>query len=217
MAVCFGCGLDWGNVPDQVVALTAVISAWLVVNQLTGLRADRDRADQTAIRQLDQFRAEAQTSRANLLLRIDEQFEGGGVFRSRARWLELRAEFRRAYAALASPAGTREDYVEAKMIEKLNALWDRMQSQAQGGASFPADVRDYNLVVRLPNWIETIGMLARDGLLPVGDLLKLYGSVIRTTMAVVAGHVAHRRLDSSASPTVFENALWLQAQATPSP
>lgn len=210
-------GWDWGTVPDWIVAATAIVSAVLVLRQLSGLRDDRERADETLKAQTRQSRSEAETARANLLLRIDEQFEGGGVVRSRARWLELRAQFRREWAALPEPRPSREDHVTGRMIGKLNQLWDRMQSSASGAEHFPDDVRDYNLVVRLPNWIETIGMLARDELLPVADVLRLYRSVIRTTMGVVLGHVEHRRNDASASPTVFENALWLYAQATASP
>ncbi len=208
---------NWGGVPDWIVAATAIISALLVLRQLEGLRDDRARADQTLRAQAEQSRSEAETARANLILRIDEQFEGGGVMRSRARWLELRAQYRREWGALVAPQEPRDEHVQRCMIEKLNQLWDRMQSSATGGAQFPADVRDYNLVIRLPNWIETIGMLAQDDLLPVGDVLKLYGSVVRTTMGVVESHVAHRRADASASRTVFENAMWLYARATVSP
>ena len=210
--LCLGCNLAWGSVPDQLVAATAAISAWLVVRQLGGLRADRERADATLNRQLEQFRSEANTARANLLLRIDEQFEAGSVLRSRNRWLALRAEFRRGHATLTDPAIPREIYVREQMAQKLNGLWDQVQNHGVGATSFASDLHDYSVIVRLPNWIETIAMMGRDGYLPVSDLVRLYGSVIRSTMNVVADHVAYRRRDVSASPSVFEHGLWLHAQ-----
>jgi hypothetical protein len=211
--LCLACGLAWGTVPDQIVALTAVVSAFLVVSQLTGLRSDRQRAENTMNLQLDQFRSEAESARANLLLRIDEQFEGVSVLRSRVRWLELRAIYRREHVALEVASGPRDRFVEIAMIGKLDMLWDRMQGHVRGEHSFPANVRGHNIVMRLPNWIETIGMVARKWLLPVSDVIKLYGSVIETTMKLVSGHIEHRRKDATASITVFENALWPYALA----
>lgn len=203
---------DWGSVPDYVVMVTAIVSALLVVQQLAGLGDDRRQAEATRTLQLDQFRSEAQTARANLLLRIDEQFEGAAIFRSRARWIELRARFKQQHAAMPSPTTTRDAYVRSEMTAKLNDLWDRMQSFVAVGGSLTDEIRDYNLVIRLPNWIETIGMIAREGLIPTGDLVQLYGGVIRMTMEPIQAHMTHRRRDVPASDA-FANALWLYAEA----
>lgn len=197
-----------GSVSDQVTAATAVITAILVLRQLTGLRDDRKRADETLRAQTAQSRSEAESARANLLLRIDERFSSLALVRSRKRWLELRAECRAEFSA--NGLGNRDAFVRARMIDRIDVIWDAIQDGGTDDFSLASAVRAYDLIMQLANWMEVVGLLVRQGLVPPSDIQLLYRSVIRSAIYVIEGHVPHR--EPGPNPTSYENAIWLNRQ-----
>lgn len=184
--------------------------------QAESVRADSDRSDKTLRAQTEQLRlqtdqvkSEAASARANLLLRIDEHYEGAVLRPSRDYWLELRTHFRHELGDLAATKAARDDHVHAEMVKYPNNLSDKLQQGDEAS-------RDkYYLITNLPNWWETIGMLAKENMVPLTDIEKLYRGVILETMSAICEHREHRRRTNPNSMS-FENAIWLyEAVRTP--
>lgn len=184
----------WGTVADWVVAGAALASGYFVVTQLELLRAER--------------MSEAATARADLLFRIDEQFEDGKVFESREAWLALRARYRQLFSTAAPHE--RDRLIQGGIADELNRLWDDMQRPSDALSDL---VTKYARIMRLPGWIETVGMFAREHLIDPNDVLELYESVILVTMEPIELHLEHRLGLRTASHSVLENAVWILNRA----
>ena len=113
--------VNWGSAPDWVVAITAVAGAIFAGRQLLLIgRSDNE----SAKAHQDQVEIE----RANLLLRLDEGYEGPALLESRRAWTQLRAKAERQ----ASEAGDTTNETRAKAIgelvsRQLTQLWTQLQ------------------------------------------------------------------------------------------
>jgi hypothetical protein len=212
--------LQWGSVPDWVIAATAIVGVAFGLRQLQAISHSEHAALDNARRTADQARSEANSARANLLLRIDDIFEGNALANSRLAWLIRRTSWRRTYAHLSS--ADRDAAVQLALINDFNQLWDAMTRLERDGQleltcghgisveTLQREVDAYRAMVRLPDWLETIGLLVAQQLVPADDIMLLYRGVIRSTMGVVQGHLAHRRnADPNSSQHVFEHAIAL--------
>lgn len=201
MAVCGlweqDCSFAFSHLPDQLIAATALVSAFLVVRQLR----------LAAIQQ----GSEARTARATLLLTLDEQFETGGVSQSRTRWVHKRAE-----AEAEVPQGSNDAAKDLARITgvatHLTANWLVMKTNSSAALREAAAAELLAFTV-FPNWLETLGRLCREGLLPIADVLSIYRAAIKMVMPAVILHAQDRERMENSNKARWENAIWLFEQA----
>ena len=201
-------GLDWGNVPGWIAALTAVIAATVGLRQFR--LATRAQIDQV------------QVARAKLLLEIDANYESADIYRSRKAIRSLRnrseAIVQKSNSKDKSLEGVKKD-VCVEFSHQMGELWklvkdlDDPDVEKQDSAARLASDR-YAELMSLPYWIETVGMLCNRNLLPTDDVLDLYDQVIITTMSSFAIHIERRRQEGPfVNPRFLANASWMLEQA----
>ncbi len=168
---------DWGSVPDWLVLLTAVIGAWLALRQLA----------RTAISQRDYLRSE----QGSQLMQIDDKYESV-LQESRKANLAL---FERARAKVGAAASA--DQVAAAVSAELGQL---VAKRAKIGDADPlvSDMAvkaldQYFLLMQLPTYIETVGVLVEYQLVNADSVLKLYDAMIDRCIGNVLPHIEERR------------------------
>lgn len=153
---------------NLVVALTAVVGAVLALSQL---------------------RATARISRGTQLMAIDQQIEGPLVESPRA-ILEMRF----ACAELAASNGSTLEDEASAYLEKLIAARKLIGSPDPDVAKAAAASFDRHfLIMRLPMFIETIGVLVAEELADGHAALSLYGAMIDSSMRPIMPHIIRQR------------------------
>lgn len=214
--------IDWGNAPAWAGVVVAIFGTGLALRQL-GLST---KAQQNQLAQLrlgtTARRDQVEIAQANIILAIDATYESLVMQQSRIAVRTLRHWAKREVDAndrVDRSAERERDVVCEQFSRKMGELWgkvgrfetakDWMSPDEQRAAS-----EVYSELMRLPNWMETIGRLCRSDLLPTGDVMALYDQVIITTIASFAEHIASRQPDRAFPNRRFlENATWLYEQA----
>ncbi len=155
------------------VAIAALVLGW---RQLDAIRI----AEQTAAQQAEaaarsqaiaakQSELTAATAKATLLLRLDQQFEGPAVVASRKIWAQIFVQFDDE-PRLGVPSSSAE---RAPRTTALISHWHALRR---------TETDSYRAIMTLPNWIETLGVVARshEGMEEMFD--SLYGSTIMGVM-----------------------------------
>jgi hypothetical protein len=165
--------VDWGSVPDWLVLVVAVVGTFLALQQLM---------------------VTAAAEQGTQLMAIDQQVEGDLV-ESRKALVRLRLE---CNALVNSDLHGAPDSLDAAVAAKLLALADRRK-----GIADPVDVvrksaveafDEYFSIMRLPMFVETIGVLVDDGLVNEAAVLKLYDAMIVNTIGLVLPHIVQQRV-----------------------
>lgn len=205
-------GNVWGNVPEWVVAITAFVGVILGIRELMNITKEEQRAAEA-----QEF--QQQIARADLILKIDSQFESPSVVLSRMAFRSMRNRCQKAV----DTNGLSNDQARSKIAEefsnRINKIWNTAKEITDNDiekSDSPA-VKAYethNEIMALPNFFETVGLLCREGLLPKDDILCLYDQAIIPTMTNIMGHIKIRREEVPyANPTYMENAVWLYTEA----
>lgn len=181
---------DWGSLPDWLVLFTAIIGTLLALRQLATANAS------TA--------AYLRSEQGTQLMAIDNMFEGELVA-SRLALLRLR------FGADAGPA------FEAEVNRRLAGWYDQARRLGTGTATEQAEaeiaVKAYFEVMRLPLFIETIGVLVDQGLVNEAAVLKLYDAAIKNAVELVLPHVRARRRPGNPEYLLHAERLYDQACA----
>lgn len=195
-------GWDWGTVPDWLVLVTAVIGAVLALRQL-GKAAEANR-DEWRIQQGIQ------------LMQIDDKYE---VTLQESRKAFARLQWRCETAADGLPLPER---VSSELTGLFNA------SRKRGPfAGTPAEVAavvaiadravdEYFVLMQLPNYLETIGVMTAEGLVSEDTVLKLYGTMLSRVIGNIIPHITHRR-QTSPDFLIYAEALGVKARARTTP
>lgn len=222
-------GWDWGSAPDWIVAVTAVAVAVYAGAQfrLTRIAQQSAAADQkTAVAHAasaaDQASATAKAhaeqveiARANMLIRLDEQYEGTQLGESRRAWLALR---NRTEADVEQRLATHSENEQAVEVcrfisDYLSGLWSQVRhgDESPESQSARAEATNaYAVLMRLPNWFETVGHLCRRNLIPLNDIVDLYDQIVIKTIGYMSEHIERRRKgDIRATSRMLEHATWL--------
>lgn len=205
-------GNVWGNAPEWVVAITAIVGVFLGIRELMNITKEEQRAAEA-----QEF--QQQIARADLILKIDAQFESPSVVLSRMAFRSMRNRCQKAVAT----NGLSNDQARSKLAEefsnRINTIWEtaRQITDSDIEKSDSPAVKAYetlNEIMALPNFFETVGLLCREGLLPKEDILCLYDQAIIPTMTNIMGHIQVRREENPyPNPTFMENAEWLYHEA----
>lgn len=212
--------MDWGTVPDWVMAVTASVGVGFGLVQLAAIR----RSEGEAVLQLEQqataHRDRVQVERARLIMRLDEQFESAELKASRQALIAVRNRFEQEVEQQHSGASDKAKALEvAKRISAyVTKLWQdsRRADQGGGGEHKLQDkaAPEYFLLMHLPNWLETVGHLCRSELVSLGDVLILYDQVIVKCIGNFEEHIKARADQGPIrNPRHMENALWLFEEA----
>lgn len=195
--------LDWGTVPDWVVAITAMFGVGAGLYQLSAIR-------------LTNYQT-AQFERAKLLLEFDRDFESLPMTESRQKLLVIRNRFESEVAApgLHLTAEQQIEEVARRISSYVSDVWRRSRTYDGDAAADKDSLADeYKLIMRVPGWCETLGHQCRRNLLPLGDVLDLYDQLIINTIGNLQHHI---KLRSEEGPhknqRYLENALWLYKEA----
>lgn len=195
--------VNWGAVPDWIVAVTAVVGvAFASVQLRIAARSQRD---------------QLQIAKATLLRELDRDFESDAIRQSRLKLLVIRSRFE-VEAAAHKPALSHSDQVDriAKLVSAhIHDIWEesrRFDGDKLADKDKSAD--EYALIMRLPYWCETVGHLCRRNLMPMDDLLDLYDQLIILCIGNVRDHITLRAESLPYKNRRFlQNALWLYAEA----
>lgn len=170
--------INWGSVPDWLVAITAMAAAIFGVYQIR--LATRSRHDTL------------QLARASFLRDVDSDFETIEMVESRQLHVVIRdritADVKREF-----PAYDFDDQIleiARRYSTDLSHVWMGNQS-----SFLPPTANAYMTLMRLPHWCETVGMLCERNLLPVDDVLELYDQMIISTVGNILGHIKKRRVE----------------------
>jgi hypothetical protein len=183
-------GWDWGSAPDWVAAFA--ICATLVVAWIELRKVGLANAGQEAV------------ARADLMLKIDQIFEGGEMAASRLAVRTLRNQCEFLAKEERPGANNKEVLIRSAVLfsEQLTKLYQdykttdaRPKSAAEDLTKVAADesgVR-YAELMRLPYWMETVGMLTVKELLRESDVLGLYDAVYVGVLPCFRQHIMDRR------------------------
>ena len=191
-----------GSVADVVAAGAAVGTLAVAYVQLR--------------RVVEANQSQADVARADLMLKIDQIFESPDMVQSRISIRTMRNECE--VAAQRERLGASDDEVfkrSARLFsERLTQLYEAYRT---AGANDPSDDRagaQYAEYMRLPNWMETVGMLTRRRLLRENDVLDLYDAVFTGVLACFEQHILDRRDGPPLRNADFlANAMWLLERA----
>jgi hypothetical protein len=205
-------GNVWGNVPEWVVAITAFIGVIFGIRELMNITKEEQRAAEA-----QEF--QQQIARADLILKIDSQFESPSVVLSRMAFRSMRNRCLKAVETTGMTSDQARIKIAAEFSSRINKIWETAKEITDNDiekSDSPA-VKAYetiNEIMALPNFFETVGLLCREGLLPKDDILCLYDQAIIPTMTNIMGHIQLRREEVPyANPTYMENAVWLYTEA----
>lgn len=209
--------LDWGNVPAWVATGTAVIATTYALRQFRISSHALRISAQSQNNQVD-------IARATLLMAVDREFEGVELNRSRKAMRMLRNRIERQ--VLNHPDANRSPELQRGKVARdfsrhLDSLWGKLRASeipitapAAESAADHRSIDEYYVLMALPNWIETVGMLCCRNLLPKEDVLSLYASVIYVTMFNFKNHVEARRNEQPhPNPRFMEYAYLLYQDA----
>lgn len=205
-----------GSVPEWIVAVTAVaglVVAWRQFGKIVDANKN----------QVDVAKNQVDIARAELMLKIDTQFESAEMRESRIVFRTLRNHCERE---IKKSNSSLSDDIAFSMGTKLfsqnvTELYSKFKSADRlvEGVILAAQPNDeageqYFRYMRFPNWIETVGLLTRHGLLPKHDVLQLYDEVVIRVMSHFDEHVRMRRDEGPMRNQRFlENAYWLKDEA----
>lgn len=208
-------GFECGTAPDWVVAILAALAAAIAWYQL---RAAANAA-----------RDQAEIARATLLLEIDKEFESEVMQESRRMMRALRNQIVRI--AKHEVKSDNPTLVKPKADELfslyMNRLWDDFRKAddnpgilnvdmlRQDHVNNPAKPDDepkpsdragllYQRLTKLLGWLETVGHMANERLLPQADIIKVYDFVFIEILDWFDGHIRYRRVDG-----VVPNLDWM--------
>lgn len=194
--------INWGSVPDWIIAVTAVAAAFFATKNLRYLVAQNKLSKKA---QEDSLEIE----RANLLLKIDENYESDQMAECRNMWEQIRREPEVSdLAGWARYSYTEKDTMTRTSICRyLNNLHDRSATDEDAR-------REYMKITYIVNWLETVGHLCRQKLIPLKDVLNLYDHVAIRTAGYIKDHIDYRvRQELVSSQLLWENAMWLVDEA----
>lgn len=200
--------LDWGSVPDWVVALTAIITALYAANQLRLLRISREDAVEAQRAATDQHKQYLRIEQGFQLMEIDNQYEGV-LQPSRKALLALRRQIQNNL-----PSGAQRNEISEQVSVYLNGL--RCKSIAEGwpwsARARARAVDEYFCLTQLPNYIETMGVLVEEGLVDEGMVIRLYDGMIERVIGDVLPHIHWRRTeDRNPNYLIFAERLYKKA------
>lgn len=208
-------GFECGTAPDWIVALLAALAAAIAWFQLRS----------AAVAARDQ----AEIARATLLLEIDKEFESEAMQESRRMMRALRNQVVRI--AKHEVQSDNPTVVKPKADELfslyMNRLWDDFRkADDQPGildidklrhdhVNNPAKPDDepkpsdkagllYQRLTKLLGWLETVGHMANQRLLPQTDIIIVYDHVFVEVLGWFDGHIRYRRADG-----VVANPDWM--------
>jgi hypothetical protein len=203
--------MDYGSVPNWIsaaAACTAVGVAWVQLRKVS----------QSSQRQ-------ANVARADLMLKIDQIFEGKDMFESRLAIRTLLNQCEKVAQSERLGANDREvlDRSAQLFSEQLTKLHieyktaDKSPDNAQDDLTLvskdSAGPR-YATLMRLPYWMETVGLLTRKRLLQKDDVMDLYDAVYIGMLTCFEGHIKDRRDEGPLRNQKFlEHAKWMLAEA----
>lgn len=208
-------GFECGTAPDWIVAILAALAAAIAWYQLRA----------AAIAARDQ----AEIARATLLLEIDKEFESEVMQESRRMMRALRNQIVRIAKHNTKSENPTDVKPEADRLFSLymNRLWDDFRKAddtpaildvdllRQDHVSNPAKPEDepkpsdkagllYQRLTKLLGWLETVGHMANEKLLPQADIIKIYDFVFIEILDWFDGHIRYRRVDG-----VVPNPDWM--------
>ena len=186
-------GWDWGNVAEWLTLLTAIIGAFFAVRQLR----DAAKANRDAWR----------IQQGVQLMQIDDKYETTlQESRKAIKRLQLLCQ-----AAIdggdARPLATvMSSHVSAIFAERATiASADQLERTKAETAT-----DRYFILMQLPTYIETIGVLVDEGQLDEGTILKLYDAMIASVIGNILPHIEERRIGN---PDFLRYAKALAAKA----
>jgi hypothetical protein len=203
--------IDVGSVPQWISATAACVAvgvAWFQLRKVS-----------------ESARRQANVVRADLMLKIDQIFEGKEMFESRLAIRTLRNQCEEVAKGERAGANDREVLDRSAQIfsEQLTKLWLDYKTADSAPTNADADLtrvpKDqagprYAVLMRLPYWMETVGLLTRKGLLQKDDVLDLYDAVYTGVLTCFEGHMRDRRDEKPMRNEAFlEHATWLLAKA----
>jgi len=197
---------DWGSIPDWVVAGLAGLAAAIAWSQLRA--AARSAHDQ------------AQIARASLILQIDLDFESPEMLESRLALRGLRNEIE-SFVKTQNESlhnSALQDEINNKLSQYMNILWDDFRqadkqviatqlrdlvdTHLKKIASNPEEVQPhekagvhYQRLTKIFGWLERVGHMANERLLPQQDIVALYDFVFVELVGWFEGHIKYRRED----------------------
>jgi hypothetical protein len=204
-------GLQFGTVPDWIVAITALVAIVVAYGQL---KASAAASKISAQAQQDQ----AAIARANLLLEIDRDFESEGMQEARRAIRALRNEIealaRRQFPRLNDDELAPEsdklfseymnrvfydyrtaDSVQRQTNDELDAMLEKhLKTIPDYDAFSPSEraSRHYLRLTLILGWLERVGHMANNGLLHRDDVISLYNQVFIEAINWYKGHIIHR-------------------------
>ncbi len=188
-------GWDWGTVPDWLVLVTAVAGAVLAVRQLR----------KSAEANRDGWRIQQGVQ----LMQIDDKYETTlQESRKAIKRLQLECE---ALIAGGEPTPLRD-----LISHRLSAIF----AERSGIGSTDPAVREtaqaatdrYFVLMQLPTYIETIGVLVDEEQVGEDTILKLYDAMIASVIGNIVTHIAERRVGNP-DFLRYAEALAVKAQA----
>lgn len=200
--------LDWGSVPDWIVAVTAVATALFAMYQLYLLRKSREDSVDAQKKATKQHQDNVKTQQGLQLMQIDNQYEGI-LQPSRKALLALR---RRLKAKLGNQSSRNE--LAAAVSIYLNELRTKASKVEYifGKHLHRKYVNDYFLITQLPNYIETMGVLVEEGLVDETALIRLYDGMIERVIGDVLPHIRWRRIqDNNPNFLIYAERLYEKA------
>ncbi|MDJ0978893.1 MAG: hypothetical protein QNI87_10180 [Erythrobacter sp.] len=216
-----GGGNLWGTIPDWIIALTALGGVYFGLKELANITAEEKAAAEAQDLAAKAQDFQKQIARAELLLKLDMQFESQDLYKSR---MAVRSMRNRSETAIKSRGKrtTNDDMKDALAIEfsrRMTEIWETAREIKDEDVESPSSeaVKAYEIyaeLMTLPNFFETVGLLCKQGLLPKEDILSLYDQVIIPTMRNFERHFQLRREEKPYPNEYFmEHAMWLQKEA----
>lgn len=201
--------LNWGTVPDWIVAATAIITALYAAHQLKLVRIARQDSVEGQKFAASQRQEYLKIQQGLQLMEIDKQYEGV-LQPSRKALLALRRKM------LKAADGCVDGNHSARISDYLRELREKSSHSGAGASdkSRQLAVDEYFCLTQLPNYIETMGVLVNEGLVDEAALLRLYDGMIARVIGDVLPHIHWRRgEDKNPGYLIFAEALHTKAVA----
>lgn len=164
--------IDWGSLPDWLLLIAAVGGTLLALRQLM---------------------VTASAEQGTQLMAIDQQIEGDLV-ESRKALIRLRLECQaQVDSGLPEAPPSLDAAVQAKLLALAERRRDIGDSDATKSQAAAKAFDEYFAIMRLPMFVETIGVLVEDGLVNDAAVLKLYDAMIVSTIGLVLPHIEQQR------------------------
>lgn len=202
---------DVGSIPNWIAAVAscfAVFVAWFQLRKVS-----------------ESARRQANVVRADLMLKIDQIFEGKEMAESRLAIRTLRNQCEMKAKSERKGANNKDvaDRSAKHFSEQMTQLWIQYKTADDALDAKKLDLTDtqedkegrrYATLMRLPYWMETVGLLSKKGLIETDDVLDLYDAVYAGVLNCFEGHIKDRRDDQPTPNQRFlEHAVRMQEQA----